>query len=353
MKPSLTARLRRLADGFTLALLGAVALSFLLPPRGAAAGAASLASWAVVASLFFLHGAKLSREALLGGLSAFRVHLAILAATFVMFPLMALALEPLASRSLGPELAAGILFLAALPSTVQSSIAFTSIARGNVAAAVCAASASSLVGVIATPLLVRLTIHLPAAPSGLDAVRDLCLQLVLPFAAGHAARPLLKGLLLRREAIVGFTDRLSVVFIVYVSFSRAATEGLWAGLSWTQLPPLAAFCAILLAAALLATSLAGRLMGLPPGDRAAVMFCGSKKSLMAGVPMAGALFTPAMAGAAILPLMFFHQIQLVVCAQIARIIGSRRSREEGGIGNGGPGGKAGREGRQRRPGREG
>ncbi|MDR1312655.1 MAG: bile acid:sodium symporter, partial [Deltaproteobacteria bacterium] len=277
-------------------------------------------------ALFFLHGAKLSREALIGGLSAFRVHLAILAATFVMFPLLALGMKPLADLALGPELATGILFLAALPSTVQSSIAFTSIARGSVAVAVCAASASSIIGVLVTPLLVSLTVHVPAAAAGMDAVRDLFFQLVLPFGAGQALRPVVKAFLERRGGLIGFTDRLSVVFIVYVSFSHATAEGLWAGLSLSLLPPLAGFCLAILAAALALTALAGRLLGFSPEERTAVLFCGSKKSLMAGVPMAGALFSPAMAGVVILPLMFFHQIQLVVCAQIARIIGERVAR---------------------------
>ncbi|MDR1081671.1 MAG: bile acid:sodium symporter [Deltaproteobacteria bacterium] len=321
-------RLGGIADGFTLALLGAVALSFVCPPRGAAADAAALMSKLVVGALFFLHGAKLSREALIGGLTAFRVHLVILAATFLMFPLTALAAKPLADRALGPELAAGIVFLAALPSTVQSSIAFTSIARGSVAVAVCAASASSVIGVLATPAIVAFTMHAPSVSAGTDAVKDLALQLLLPFAAGQALRPLMRGFLDRRGAVVGFTDRLSVVFIVFVSFSHAAVEGLWKGIHLSLLPPLAGFCMAILAVALFLTGLAGRLMGFSREDRTAVLFCGSKKSLMAGVPMAGVLFTPAAAGVAILPLMFFHQIQLMVCAQIARILGERRARED-------------------------
>jgi sodium/bile acid cotransporter 7 len=328
MTVPLAKRLRGLADGFTLALLGAVALSFLCPPTGAAAGDAALMSKLVVGALFFLHGAKLSREAIMGGLTAYRVHLAILAATFLLFPLLALAMTPLASRTLGPELATGILFLAALPSTVQSSIAFTSIARGSVAVAVCAASASSIIGVLVTPLLVSLTIHIPAASAGMDAVKDLVVQLILPFAAGQAMRPLTRGFLERHGSVVSFTDRLSVVFIVYVSFSHASTEGLWKGLHLSLLPPLAGFCLALLAVALGITAVAGRLLGFSRDDRTAVLFCGSKKSLMAGVPMAGVLFTPAVAGVVILPLMFFHQIQLIVCAQIARIMGERRAAEE-------------------------
>ncbi|MDR2613462.1 MAG: bile acid:sodium symporter [Deltaproteobacteria bacterium] len=334
---SIPGRLWRVLDGFTLALLGAVALSFLLPPRGAAAGAASALSGLVVAALFFLHGAKLSREALLGGLTAFRVHLVILAATFALFPLLALALKPLAVTALGPELAAGILFLAALPSTVQSSIAFTSIARGNVALAVCAASASSVLGVLLTPAITALVVRIPAAAVGPGAIWDLFLQLVLPFMAGQAARPRLKGFLARRGGLIGFTDRLSVVFIVYVSFSHATVAGLWRALSPAALPPLAGLCLLLLALALLLTALAGRLLGFSPADRAALLFCGSKKSLMAGVPMAGVLFPPAAAGVVILPLMFFHQIQLIVCAQIARSIGRRRGRGEGEAPEGGEG----------------
>src|SRR5699024_4607146 len=147
-------RPRFLPDNFILALIGAIVLASLLPVRGAAATLYEHATTAAIALLFFLHGAKLARKAVIAGASNWRLHLCVLAATFVMFPIIGLLSQPLLASVLAPGLAAGMLFVCLLPSTVQSSIAFTSIARGNVSAAVCSASASNLLGVFVTPALV-------------------------------------------------------------------------------------------------------------------------------------------------------------------------------------------------------
>src|SRR5580692_1641131 len=148
-----------LPDNFTLALVGTVILASLLPCRGAAAVGFNWLTNIAVGLLFFLHGAKLSREAIVSGMTHWRLHIVVLLSTFALFPLLGLALKPLLSPLVTPALYAGILFLCTLPSTVQSSIAFTSIAKGNVPAAVCSASASSLIGILLTPLLVGLLIR--------------------------------------------------------------------------------------------------------------------------------------------------------------------------------------------------
>jgi sodium/bile acid cotransporter 7 len=316
-------------DPFTLILIAALALAFALPVQGGAYSAFFLLSKAVVALLFFLHGARLSPESVRRGFANYKPQLLILFSTFAFFPLAAALCAPLFGLFLPGELIVGFLFLAALPSTVQSSIAFTSIAKGNVAAAVCAASLSSLLGVVLTPLLAKLIIHADSASAGLSAVKDLCLQLVLPFLAGQLLRPRLSEFLERRKKITSVTDRLSVVFIVYVSFSHASNTGLWKSLSLGMLPGLIFASCLLLAAALLFTWKMGGLLRLPRPDRAAALFCGSKKSLMTGVPMANVIFPAAQAGLIIIPLMLFHQIQLIVCAFIAKSLSRREDGQEG------------------------
>lgn len=138
-------------DPYVLALLGTVGLAALFPARGAAATVAGAAATAAVALLFFLYGARLSTREALDGLRHWRLHLTVLACTFLLFPVLGLALSALAPGLLPPELRSGLLFLCLVPSTVQSSIAFTSIARGNVPAAICAGSFSSLAGIVLTP----------------------------------------------------------------------------------------------------------------------------------------------------------------------------------------------------------
>lgn len=312
------ARLREILDPFIVSLLGVVLLASLLPARGGAAVATEWIADAGIVLLFFLHGAKLSREAILGGARNWRLHLLVLSVTFGLFPLIGAAVAAL--PFLPPMIATGLLFVTLLPSTVQSSIAFTAIARGNVAAAVVSASFSNMAGIVLTPLLVTLTIHgtTGAGTPGAAAAKTVALQLLLPFVVGHLARPLAGGFIARHKRLVGLVDRGSILIVVYAAFGAAVVEGLWRRLSPGQIGLVALIALAMLAIALFATWGVGRLLRLPRGDAIALLFCGSKKSLASGVPMAGVLFAPADVGPILLPLMLFHQFQLIACAFIAR-----------------------------------
>ena len=308
-------------DRYTLALISTVILATLLPCRGSAAEVFDVATNVAIALLFFLHGAKLSREAVIAGLTNWRLHLLVLACTFVLFPLLGVLAQPLAVGIVGSQLALGILFLCTLPSTVQSSIAFTSIARGNVPAAVCAASASSLLGIFVTPLLVGVLIHANAnagGPAPLAAIKGIVLQLFVPFVAGQILRPWIGGFIDRHKKVIGLVDRGSILLVVYTAFSAAVVAGLWQQVSLQTLVILLVLCGVLLAVALLVTSQLGKRLGFSREDRITILFCGSKKSLASGVPMANVLFAGSAVGAIVLPLMLFHQVQLMVCAVLAQ-----------------------------------
>ena len=309
-------RLRALVDPFILMLLGTVALASLLPARGSAVPLfATLADIGIVL-LFFLHGAKLSRAAILAGARNWRLHLAVLATTFALFPLLGYGIGRL--PGLDPVVAGGMLFLTLLPSTVQSSIAFTAIARGNVAAAVCSASFSNLLGIVVTPLLVALLMGGTTGGVSMTAVQAIATQLLLPFVAGHLLRPWIGDLVTRHKPLTTLVDRGSILLVVYSAFGAAVVEGLWHRLAPAEIGLIALLCCMLLAIVLLATWGAGRLLGFARADAIVLLFCGSKKSLAAGVPMAGVLFPAAQVGVVLLPLMLFHQIQLIACAVIAR-----------------------------------
>lgn len=324
------ARILALLDPFVVALLGTVLLASLAPVRGAAVPWFDALTTAGIVALFFLHGAKLSREAILEGARAWRVHLAVLATTFVLFPLLGLGLAAL--PLFDAPMAAGLLFLTLLPSTVQSSIAFTAIARGNVAAAVCSASFSNLLGIVATPALVALLMTVPGGGLGisLGSVETIALQLLLPFVLGHLLRPWIGGFVARRKRLVTMVDRGSILLVVYTAFSAAVIEGLWQRVSGETLALLLLVCCALLALVLLISWGAGRVLGFRREDRIVLLFCGSKKSLASGVPMAGVLFPAAQVGAVILPLMLFHQIQLIACALIARRYAEAAARDPDG-----------------------
>jgi sodium/bile acid cotransporter 7 len=304
-------------DNFTLAIVAAVVIASLLPAVGVGATILHYVTIFAIALLFFLHGARLSREAALAGALHWRLHLIVLCATFVLFPLLGLGLRHALGGVLPDSLLVGLLFLCLLPSTVQSSIAFTSIAHGNVAAAVCSASLSNLLGIFLTPALVALLMNLKGGVSP-GAVLDIVLQLLAPFLAGHFLRPWIGAFVARHRAALGFVDRGSILLVVYLAFSEAVANGIWHVLGVADLAKLLVVCALLLAIALGVTLIVARRLGFNRADEIVIVFCGSKKSLASGVPMAGVLFPLAQVGMIVLPLMLFHQIQLMVCAALAR-----------------------------------
>jgi sodium/bile acid cotransporter 7 len=306
-------------DNFTLALLGTVLLASFLPMHGAAAMVLDDVTDVAIAALFFLHGARLPRESIVGGLLHWRLHLTILACTFALFPLLGLAFKPLDGWLLTPELYIGVLFLCALPSTVQSSIAFTSLARGNVPGAVVSASLSSILGVFLTPLLLAL---LAGTQGGMhnpgQAILSIMLQLLVPFVAGHLLRPWIARWVERRRALLRYTDQGTILLVVYSAFGEAVNEGLWSKTPVLSLLTVAVVAAVLLGVAMPIIAFVSKRLGFNREDRITILFCGSKKSLATGVPMAKVLFAGGSLGAIVLPIMIYHQIQLIVCAVIAQ-----------------------------------
>ncbi len=304
-------------DPYILLLLGTVGVAALLPARGTAAEVASGASTAAIAFLFFLYGARLSTREALDGLRHWRLHVTVLACTFVVFPLLGLAARGLEPVFLSHSLYTGLLFLTLVPSTVQSSIAFTSMARGNVPAAICAGSFSSLAGIVLTPLLAAALLGGGAGGFSADSLLKIVLQLLVPFAAGQLTRRWIGAFVTRHKRILGLVDRGSILLVVYVAFSEGMVRGIWSQVSPLRLAGLLAVEAVLLAVMLLLTWYGAKALRFGRADRVAIQFAGSKKSLASGLPMASVLFGPE-ASLAVLPLMLFHQMQLMVCAVIAK-----------------------------------
>jgi sodium/bile acid cotransporter 7 len=305
-------------DRFTLALLGTVALATILPGRGTVAEIVDFLARAAVCLLFFLHGARLSRRDVAAGATNWRLHLLVFALSFIVFPLFGLAAQLLLLPVLGPSLALGLLFLSTLPSTVQASIAFTAIARGNVAAAVCSAAASNLFGVVLTPALLALLAGAHGDTWTAGTALSLVEQLVLPFAAGQLLHTRIGPWLIRHRTPMAIVDRGSILLVVYSAFSAAVLGGLWHQLPPDKLALLLGVAALLLGAVMGVAILASRVLGLSRADEIVVLFCGSKKSLVSGLPLAAILFPAASVGLLVVPLMLFHQVQLIACAVLAR-----------------------------------
>lgn len=325
----MTGLFRRLVpDRFILVLIATVALASLLPAQGAVATAADRLATAAIVLLFFVHGAKLPRSAIMAGLGHWRLHLLIMASTYLLFPLLGLTLARIFPGLLPPALWTGMLFLCAMPSTVQSSIAFTSAAGGNVPAAIAAASASQLLGIVLTPLLVSLLAEAHGGSIDVSGIGPILLQLLVPFIAGHLLRPWIGGWIERHKPLTAITDRSAILISVYSAFSAAVVEGIWSKLPLPALAALLGVCLLLLALILVATRGLARLFGFAREDEITIVFCGSKKSIISGVPMARVLLPGPEMGIVLLPLMIFHQIQLMACALLAQRYATRQEMRE-------------------------
>lgn len=315
-------------DPYLLMLLATVALAAVLPAQGLAAEVLGYVVYFAICLLFFLYGARLSPQAMWQGLLHWRLQGLVFLATYALFPLLGLALNWTVRGIVPDALLTGMLYLCLLPSTVQSSIAFTAIAGGNVPAALTSASLSNLLGVFVTPLLVALLLSADGAHfDPAEALGDIATQLLLPFFLGQLARPFIAGWLARHKPLTQVTDRGSVLLVVYAAFSEGMVAGIWSQVSPGDLGIVLALNAALLALALGITALAGRLLGFDRPDRIAILFCGSKKSMATGIPMANILFAGGAISLIVLPLMLFHQLQLFACAYLAQRFARRTAAE--------------------------
>ncbi|MDT1062360.1 bile acid:sodium symporter family protein [Paracoccus sp. CPCC 101403] len=308
-------------DPFLMLMIGAVVLATLAPATGRAAGVVDGLGTAAVAMLFFLHGAALSPRTILDGLKQWQLHLFILMSTFVVFPVIVLPLRLLPEAILPADLALGFVYLGVLPSAVSSSIAYTAMARGNVPAAVCNSAGSNVLGLLLTPLLMSLLIG-SAASGAMDlgqTLRDVCLQLLLPFGLGQLAHRWIGNTLQRNGRWLSNYDQGVIVLIIYAAFSQSVTGGLWQVLPLGGLVMACALCLAILLVVIAFTTRGARFLGLSREDEIAAVFCGSKKSLASGLPLAQVLFAGATGfGMIVLPIMLYNQIQIMVGAVLAR-----------------------------------
>lgn len=321
--------LRRVGlDRYMILLVGTVLLASFFPARGEFARILAHVTYWAVALLFFLYGAKLATTTILSGLTNWRLQLGCLICTYALFPLLVIAMQPLIGHWLPATFVAGLLYLACLPSTVQSSIAFTSVSGGNVAGAVCAASISNVLGVLLAPVLFMLLIpaHGPA-DGGIHidtgAIWKIARQILLPFALGQLCRPVLGGFLNRHKLPTMIVDRGSILLIVYAAFSAGVVSGIWSQVAPQQLAALMAAVAALLALVMGISLAMARLGGMTRPDVIALFYCGSTKSLATGLPMAGILFAGQNVAMIVLPLMLFHLLQLFVCAIVSQRLALR------------------------------
>lgn len=318
---AIEARLRRVGlDRYLLILFATLVLAAVFPVHGEGARILSSVIFWAIAALFFMYGARLSMASIREGLLNWKLQVGTLLATFVMFPLLALALSPL-SALLPAAVGVGILYIGSLPSTVQSSIAFTSLSRGNVPGAICAASISNMLGVFVSPLIIALLLTTSGEfDIGLSAIWRIAQQILLPFLAGQLCRRWLAAPLARHSKATRLYDQGTILLIVYSAFSAGVLGGIWQVLGLKSLVGLVLLILLFLGLAMGILMLMARLAAMPRADGLALFYCGSTKSLATGLPMAGILFAGQDVAQIVLPLMLFHLFQLIACAVIANRI---------------------------------
>lgn len=308
-------------DPFVGALLIVVAAAVAWPEPGETGGplhADTVARYGI-GVIFLLYGISLSPEQMWRSMGKWREHLLVQAATFLLFPIIVFAVQPLTGAVLPQDILTGLFFLAALPSTVSSSVAMTSLARGNVPLAIFNASISSFIGVFVTPVLMAWYLHTTGASLPLHTViLKLVLLVLLPIAVGQFLRPLAGPWVARHKVVVRVADRAVILAIVYNSFCDSVADGIWSAQDAWTLPMLAGMVIALFLTVYGALDAICRFAGLTVEDRIAVLFCGSKKSLATGLPMGGIIFGAGPATALIIaPLMMFHFFQLLIVSFIA------------------------------------
>lgn len=309
-------------DWFMKGMLIAVLIAFLWPTPGAKGGFLhpELLNKLGIAIVFYLNGMALSIAAMHDGLKRWRAHLLIQGATFLIFPVVGWLLLKLSGGLMSPDLQTGFFYLCALPSTVSSSVALTVAARGNVPVAVFNATLSSLIGVILTPLWMAWSLGQSGARFDVGpVVLDLVVWVVLPLLAGLCSRPWLAAWASRNKKRIQIVDRLTILMLVYTSFADSVKDGIWSNYGPLVLVETILGAALLFFIALGLMRWISAALGMPMEERIAVIFCGSKKTLASGVPMAHLIFgsNPAL-GLILMPIMIYHPLQLAIGGVLAQ-----------------------------------
>lgn len=308
-------------DKFLLSIVGVVVAAILWPTPGMSGGFLHV-EWVAsygISIVFFLYGLTLAPEKMRAGLVKWKVHIVVQAATFGLFPLVVLALIRIFGAYFPPEISLGFFYLAALPGTVSSSVAMTSLARGNVPVAIFNATLSAFLGVFLTPILMAWYMKTTGHALPLEAViTKIVLLVLLPTALGQIAHRWLSDWARANSSWLKLVDRGVILAIVYNSFGDSIHEGVWSAHDLSLLVFMVIGCIGLFFLIFGLMKIPTSLLGFDREDTIACIFCSSKKSLATGIPLSKVMFgaTPTL-GLIIAPLMLFHFFQLVIVSIIA------------------------------------
>ncbi|EKO3989158.1 bile acid:sodium symporter family protein [Vibrio fluvialis] len=308
-------------EWFLVGMVVAIALATVTSEFGRSGGVIHLdqLTGIGIAIVFFLHGLGLSPQAIKAGLTNWRLHVYIQMATFVVYPILWVIFGEAFLAYMPSALAFGFCYLLVLPSTISSSVAMTSVGKGNVPGAIFNASLSSILGVFITPLLIQLFMGFEGVQLDLlDSVISISKLLLLPMIAGQIMRPYLVAWVDRHKAVVNKVDKYVILLIVYNAFCDSVVNGIWSEFSVGLLATSIIICTVILLVMVHLIQWGARRTKFTLPDEVAAVFCGTKKTLAAGIPMAKVIFgaDPSL-GMILLPIMLYHPIQIFYCAVLA------------------------------------
>ncbi|TQD38862.1 bile acid:sodium symporter family protein [Haloflavibacter putidus] len=308
---------------FILALFLSIILAFFFPGLSQIIPLDSIITIGI-ALIFFFYGLKLSPSDLANGMKNYRLHILVQSCTFIFFPLLILSVYPIFINTTGFDYWLAFFFLAALPSTVSSSVVMVSIARGNVPAAIFNASISGLIGVIVTPLWLSMFLDASQGLNFLDVVLSLVYTILIPLGLGFLLHRFFRKFINLYGSYLGYFDKSVIALIVYQSFSKSFEANIFSGLKWWHFALLLLVVATLFFTVYFVSKYLARLLNFNREDTITAKISGSKKSLVHGSVMAKIIFgNGAALGIYLLPIMLYHIFQLVVVAYFAEKLGKQ------------------------------
>lgn len=312
-------------DLFIVGLILMLVSAWLFPQLGTYDGPGNLEQITDIGItlIFFFYGLKLSPQQFKSGLSNYRLHILIQLATFVLFPLLLITFKPFINTDEQHMLWLAMFFLAALPSTVSSSVVMVVLARGNIAGAIFNASISGLIGIVVTPLWMGLFWQVEGAAFDFsDITTSLVLQILLPVVAGLLLHHTVGGYVKKHLKALAWFDKMIILLIVYKSFSKSFTTGLFETISFFDMMLISIATIGLFGLVYGTIHLVTLWFGFNREDRIAALFCGSKKSLVHGTVFSKVLFeNVASQGLFLVPIMLYHSFQLIIVSFIAQRMG--------------------------------
>ena len=318
-------------DSFVIAIVVSILIAYFLPQLGASNSPVpmGLISSIGISLIFFFYGLSLNSEAIKNGLKNWKLHLTVQSSTFILFPLLILPFFPLFKNTDYELLWLAFLFMAALPSTVSSSVVMVSMAKGNLPAAIFNASISGIIGILLTPLWMMPFIKQTDIAFDFSSIYlQLISEIVIPLMLGLLLRKFLGTWAQRHKKQLNLFDKFIILLIIYKSFVQSFEDEIFSSVSILEMGVMVVLVLLLFFIVYSLTGWFGRLLKFNHADRITNQFCGTKKSLVHGTVFSEALFgQTSLVGIMLLPLMFYHAFQILIISIIAAKKGKKTLRK--------------------------